>query len=481
MRRIQTKITFTYVLLTLLAISAFTVVASLATQSYLTKQKISELSKRIDILAPLLKPDTGDLLSTVDRHIRNLAVAMDLRITLLDADGVVLIDSDVSLDEISIVENPLHRPEIQQALGGRVGTDTRKSATVNQELLYVARIYRVPDAVGILQKVKFIRLSANLEDIRTMANEERLNILLAGIVVLLLVVGVSVVISRRIANPMVQIADAVEQIRAGNLDTRISVTGDDEVGRVGQVVNEMVDKLKTDIVQLKKLERVRSEFLGNVSHELRTPIFSLQGFLETLIEGAIDDPTVNRVFLQKAYNHSARLNTLLGELITISQIESGEMKMSFRYFNLKELLSTLVEELRPTAEHNNVALHLADGPPSDVEVLGDKERLSVALENLFENAIKYNKPGGEVIVSFTRQTGKAIVRIADTGVGISPEHQPRIFERFYRVDRNRSREVGGTGLGLAIVKHIIEAHGSAVHVESDLGKGSVFSFALSTL
>jgi two-component system phosphate regulon sensor histidine kinase PhoR len=255
---------------------------------------------------------------------------------------------------------------------------------------------------------------------------------------------------------------------------------DDEVGRVAQAVNEMVDKLKADIVQLKKLERVRTEFLGNVSHELRTPIFSLQGFLETLLEGAIDDPNVSRNFLKKAYNHSQRLNTLLGDLITISQIESGEMKMSFRYFNLREFLSTLVEEFHPTAEHSNVKLHLVEGLPSDVEVLGDKERLRVVLENLLDNAIKYNNPGGEATVSFERQSGNVLVKVADTGVGIAPEHQPRVFERFYRVDKTRSREVGGTGLGLAIVKHIIEAHGSSVQIESVVGKGSVFSFALKT-
>ncbi len=480
MKRIQTKITLTYVLLTLLAVSTFALVASLATQSYLTNQKISELSKRIDIVAPLLKPETGDSLASLYHHVRNLALAMDFRITLLDGDGVLIVDSDVPLEKTSGVENHLHRPEIQQALQGNVGTDTRHSATVNRDFLYVAKVLRVPNAEGELQRVRFIRLSAHLGDIQIMAKEERFNILLAGLVVVLLVVGVSLFVSRRIANPMVEIADAVEKIRSGNLETRINVTGDDEVGRVGQAVNEMVEKLKADIVQLKRLERVRSEFLGSVSHELRTPIFSMQGFLETLMEGALDDPNVNKDFLKKAYGHSQRLNTLLGELITISQIESGEMKMSFRYFNLKELLSTLVEEFRPMAEHDNVRLCLVEGLPSHVEVLGDKERLRVVFENLFENAIKYNKPGGEVVVSFEQQSGRVRARVADTGVGIAPQHQPRIFERFYRVDKNRSREVGGTGLGLAIVKHIIEAHDSHVEVKSEVGRGSVFSFTLKT-
>jgi two-component system phosphate regulon sensor histidine kinase PhoR len=480
MRRIQTKITLTYVLLTLLAISSFTLAARFATQSYFTEHKIFELSNRIDVIAPLLAHEGDGSLVVLHHQIRNLALAMNLRITLIDAEGNVICDSDVPLERIASVENHLDRPEVRQALSRGVGNDIRRSATVNQEFLYVAKTVSIPPREGAVHRVRFIRLSAHLEDIRTMAKAQISNIVVTGVLVLILAVVVSVVLSRRIANPMVVIADAVEKIRSGNLDTRIEVTGDDEVGRVGRAVNEMVEKLNADIVQLKKLERVRSEFLGNVSHELRTPIFSLQGFLETLMEGAVDDPTVNRAFLQKAYSHSVRLNTLLGDLITISHIESGEMKMSFRYFNLKEFLTPLVEEYRPTAGHNNITLRLRDGLPSDVEVIGDKERLRVAFENLLDNAIKYNKPGGEVIVAFDRDDGKVRVSVADTGVGIPAEHQPRVFERFYRVDRNRSREVGGTGLGLAIVKHIIEAHGSSVQIESKAGKGSVFSFALKT-
>ncbi|MBX2990501.1 MAG: HAMP domain-containing protein [Bacteroidetes bacterium] len=478
MRRIQTKITLTYVLLTLCAFAALAVIASLTTESYLTNRKTAELSERIDVLSSLLKSDTHA--GTLHHRIKTLTLATNFRITLVDGAGVVLADSDVPPDSTGRIKNHLSRPEIQQSMRGEVGSDARRSSTVNQDFLYVAKSVDFTGAEGELANVKVFRLSAHLEDITTMIREERFNIMIAGVVVLVLVIGISLFLSRRLATPMERIAGAVEQIRSGNLDTRIEVTGNDEVGRVARAVNEMVEKLKSDIVQLRKLERVRSEFLGNVSHELRTPIFSLQGFLETLLEGAIDDTTVNRDFVQKAYNHSVRLNTLLGDLITISHIESGEMKMSFRYFNLNELLSSVIEEFTPTAENNKVSLRLAPNLPADVEVLGDKERLHVVFDNLLENAIKYNKPGGDVVVSFERHDGKVRLSVADTGVGIAAEHQPRIFERFYRVDRNRSREVGGTGLGLAIVKHIIEAHGSSVQIQSTVGKGSVFSFTLKT-
>jgi len=478
MKRIQTKITLTYVLLTLLAVSAFTVIASLATRSTISSQKVNELSARIDTIAPLLFPETGDSLADAYRNVQKLSKAMNVRITLLDAGGLVLMDSDIPLHLTPGVPHHGDRPEIQQARNGGLGTATRHSETIDQDLLYVAKRHEIPGTSGVLSRVRIIRLSAHLGDIQAIAKEERNAILMAGALVLVLVLGVSIFLSRRIADPIVEIGNAVQSIRSGNLDTRIAIRSNDEVGRVAQAVNEMVETLKADIVKLKKLERVRSEFLGNVSHELRTPIFSLQGFLETLLEGAIDDPVVNREFVQKAYNHSARLNTLLNELITISHIESGEMKMSFRYFNVNELFDILIAEFSPTAEQYKIQLRIGKSVPPALEILGDKERIRVVFENLIENAIKYNRPGGEVVLSSELQGDKVLLSVADTGVGISPEHQPRIFERFYRVDRNRSREVGGTGLGLAIVKHIVEAHGSTIQLESTPGKGSEFSFLL---
>lgn len=305
-------------------------------------------------------------------------------------------------------------------------------------------------------------------------------LLIVGTITLCIVGIVNYSLARKRADRLHAILQAVEEIRSGNLDAQIPTTAHDEVGALGSAIAKIAQKLRDDMGEMNKLQRVRSEFLGNVSHELRTPIFSMQGFLETLLNGAVDDPNVNREFLKKAYTHSQRLNALLGELITISQIESGEMKMSFRYFNLAEFIAQIVEEFRPTAEHYHARLQVAAGVPKDVQVLGDKERLRVVFENLFENAIKYNKPNGDVTVSCEPHDGHVVIRVSDTGVGIAQEHHSRIFERFYRVDKNRSREVGGTGLGLAIVKHIVEAHGSVVEVKSEVGKGSTFSFSLKT-
>lgn len=480
MERLQTRISLTYTLLMAAAVVLFTVLAGFATRSYLIQQRTAELKERCTVLAELLSGESDASPALLHRAIVRLARAIDVRITLIDSLGTVLYDSDVPLERTAGLESHRDRPEVQEALRRGVGTADRVSATVQQNQLYVA--LRVPHArrTGGLARVTVLRLAVKVSDIEQMASRAQLGIAVSGFLVLLAVLGISFIVSRRIATPIRDIAHTVERIRSGDLDARIEVRGNDEIAQVARSVNEMAEKLKGDLIQLKKLERVRSEFFGNVSHELRTPIFSLQGFLETLMEGAVDDPQVNRTFLKKAYDHTRRLNALLEDLITISHIESGEMKMSFRYFNLYEFLSDLLEEYEALAARHGVKLGLATGADQRVEVLGDRERLRVVFENLLENAIKYNRPEGEVTVSYVKENGAVRISVADTGVGIAEEHLPRIFERFYRVDKNRSREVGGTGLGLAIVKHIVEAHGSRVSVSSEVGKGSAFSFTLRT-
>ncbi len=241
-------------------------------------------------------------------------------------------------------------------------------------------------------------------------------------------------------------------------------------------IKQMYDKIQEDISYLKRLERIRTEFLGNVSHELRTPIFAIQGYIETLLDGAINDSQVNMNFLEKANHHTINLNNLLNDLIDISMIESGEMRMSLRYFNVNEYMKPLLQDFKTMAQEKNIELNFIPAREG-LELFGDKEKLRQVMSNLLTNAIKYTEEGKvEILVEEEKKYGRIIIR--DTGIGISREDIPRIFERFFRVDKARSRAVGGTGLGLAIVKHIIEAHGSKMEVKSELNKGSEFSFKL---
>lgn len=241
-------------------------------------------------------------------------------------------------------------------------------------------------------------------------------------------------------------------------------------------IKGMFEKAKSDIEYLKRLERIRTEFLANVSHELRTPIFAIQGYIETLLNGAVNDKKVNLNFLEKANQHTINLSNLLNDLIDISMIESGEMRMSYRYFDIYPYLDEIVNELRPMASEKGIELiFLKFG--DKLELFGDKNKLRQVFINLIQNAIKYTEHGKvEIVIEEEKKHGLIIIR--DTGIGIPDEDINRIFERFYRVDKARSRSVGGTGLGLAIVKHIIEAHGSKIEVKSQLNQGSEFSFRL---
>jgi len=478
MKSIQTKITVTYLGLALLVLASVGVLSSSRVESYFKQRLVDNLARHTDVISYLLQSDSLLSFAEIHQAIQRISGIENLRITLVDKDGGVLADSDVPLDRIASVENHLQRPELQQALVKEYGSDTRHSATVGLDFLYVAKSLRDPLNQKGLPALKFVRLSMPLEAVQADINNIRMNIVFAGLLVLALVTGISLVVSRRISKPMADIAVGLERIRAGNLGEHLTISSNDEIGRVAGAVNELVEKLKADIAQLAKLERVRSEFLGNVSHELRTPIFAIQGFLETLLNGAVNDPKVNRSFLEKAQSNAHRLNALLTDLINISQIESGEMKMSFRYFRVNEFLESTVKDFHPAAGKLGLNLRLELNTDNSVEVYGDRERMQQVMSNLIENALRYNKEGGEVRIFSTLNDGSVEVGVADTGVGIASEHLPRIFERFYRVDKNRSREVGGTGLGLAIVKHIIEAHDSSVEVESEVGRGTTFRFVL---
>lgn len=275
---------------------------------------------------------------------------------------------------------------------------------------------------------------------------------------------------------VLEIETIIDKIRTNQISDPKEIHLDRYLLGLEKDIKLMFEKSQDDINYLKRLEKMRTEFLANVSHELRTPIFSIQGYIETLLEGAIEDEKVNRNFLEKANQHTINLNNLLNDLIDISMIESGESRMSFRYFNIDSYMKEIIKEFIPLAEGKKLKL-IYHPVRESLQVFGDKNKLKQVFVNLLTNSIKYTEEG-KVEVSVIEEAKSARIVIRDTGIGIPQEDTERIFERFYRVDKARSRAVGGTGLGLAIVKHIIEAHGSKVEVISDLGKGSEFSFRL---
>ncbi len=232
-----------------------------------------------------------------------------------------------------------------------------------------------------------------------------------------------------------------------------------------------------DITGMRKLEEMRVEFVANVSHELRTPLTSIRGFVETLKEGAVDNPEERVRFLNIIEKHADRLNSLINDLLQLSRIESREIKMESRSINLKELIDEVVTDFEERTERkgHTVEVNVSPGLP---EIAADRERIEQVLSNLLDNAVKFTPPKGKISLSALDEGEDIRIEISDTGIGIPREYLPRLFERFYRVDKARSKELGGTGLGLSIVKHIVQAHGGTVGAESEPDKGSKFFFTL---
>ena len=234
-----------------------------------------------------------------------------------------------------------------------------------------------------------------------------------------------------------------------------------------------------DVTQLRRLENMRRDFVANVSHELKTPLSSIKAYAETLRLGAIDDPEHNLRFVQRIEEQAQRLHQLIADLLHLARVESGKQAFQFAFVPLLEAVERCVGNFREIASTNGVDLHIEPGCEA-VVVWVDRQGLATILDNLLDNAIKYTLRGGKVRVRWRRENQTAVLEVQDTGIGIAVEDQKRIFERFYRVDKARSRELGGTGLGLAIVKHLVQAFGGEVRVVSELGAGSTFAVRLRT-
>jgi len=252
----------------------------------------------------------------------------------------------------------------------------------------------------------------------------------------------------------------------------------DIIGKVNEEVENWANDRKEEIDELKKMEVYRREFLGNVSHELKTPLFNMQGFILTLMDGGIHDPKVNVDFLEKSQKNIERMITIVEDLEVISRLETGEATPMLSNFSITALARDVMEFLEPKATERNIKLLFAAEYNDNMMVRADKEKIRTVLTNLMLNSIKYGKDGGRTKVSFYDMDENYLIEISDNGVGIEENHISRLFERFYRVDKHRSRAEGGSGLGLAIVKHIIEAHDQTINVRSAPGIGSTFSFTL---
>lgn len=297
--------------------------------------------------------------------------------------------------------------------------------------------------------------------------EHWLQILVAGGVAAATALLLARWLARGMTQPLRDMAQAARRMETGDYSQRVHTASRDEVGQLAQAFNRMG-------AELEQLERLRRDLVANVSHELKTPISALRAHLENLLDG-VEQP--NAETLQVMLTQSERLGRLVEQLLDLSRLESGDVPLAREPVWLGPLVSEVVSEIEVSRAGRDVTVDgevPADLPP----VFADRERVHQVLFNLLDNAVRFTPPGGRVLVAATRHNGNCEVRVEDTGSGIAPEHLPRLFERFYRADSARSRDDGGTGIGLAIARSVVEAHGGHIKAESEVGKGSVFTFEL---
>lgn len=367
--------------------------------------------------------------------------AESLRITIVEDDGTVLFDSDA---DSTIMENHMSRPEIQEALEHGEGSGSRRSETLSKNLFYYA---------VRLDNGTVLRISRQADSFFAVLQNLLPSVLGASVVVGLLCVGLSHFFTRSLVEPIEKMA---ENLSAPGIEVPY------------KELTPFVNKIRQQHEDILNSARMRQEFTANVSHELKTPLTAISGYAELIEHGMADKETAAR-FAGEIHKSASRLLNLINDIIQLSQLDGGSKHMEYVHLDLYALAEECVNMLEMNAQKQNVTMHLCGRKSM---VYADKQLMEELVYNLCDNAIRYNNRGGLVSVMVDQKNGSTFLQVKDTGIGISKEHQERIFERFYRVDKGRSKEMGGTGLGLAIVKHIVSQHNAKLYLESEVGKGT---------
>ncbi len=439
--------------------------ADVASAAYnaVQQQRLSNLSLQAQNVAPLPADSplgTADLNYLADASLQ-LSSDLDTRIRILDAHGLLLVDSEQQLLQgADLNDDPL----VAQALSGQYASQTDRAADPPAMLAALPVI-----AEG--QLVGAVYLSQPLRDVLAVMRDLRLRWLLATGVALLLSGVVGLLLSGAIARPLRRLTAAAGAVADGRLDLEVPVESRDELGQLSRAFNEMTARLRF-------ARQTQTDFVANVSHELRTPLTAVKGLVETLRDGAIDDAQVRDRFLQTVETETDRLIRLVNDLLVLSRADSEALNLQCSEVDLGQLAREMANRLAPQAAARQVALGV-DANSERLIALADHDRVEQVLVNLLDNAVKYSRPGGTVTVAVSDTTEQMLaVQVRDEGIGIPAADLPRIGERFYRSDRARSRALGGSGLGLAIALALVEAHGGRLWLESTEGQGTVVTFTL---
>ncbi len=398
-----------------------------------------------------------------------LGASSGSRITFIERDGKVIADSERDPESL---ENHWTRPEVVASLKGKYGIATRFSTSVNDRAVYVAKAIRHSDAI-----LGVVRVSMSTERVDRELFGLQVTIALIAIIGIAAAMAIGWTLAKRVTVPIAEMMSVAEALRSGRYEHKVKTITDDELGRLGDTLNQLGSELTNKISELNRLENVRRDFVANVSHEIKTPLTSIKGYVETLLGGAIEDGANRIRFLEKIDRNAARLAALVQDILSLAKIEAGEDAFKPVPVEWNPIVHSVIARHEDTIHQKNLKIKVS-APAQTLVVMGDREAMTQVVDNLLSNAVKYTPDGGRITVSLYAKNGSAKLEVEDNGIGIPAEHLGRIFERFYRVDKARSRELGGTGLGLSIVKHLVSAMQGEVGVESELGVGSRFTVRL---
>lgn len=448
---------FIVVLIVAMAISS--IVISMSYYRLASHRVMEDMKPVLLLLDATIDWESSDL----EKQIVEISSQMnnDYRITIIDNDGSVLADSETGNPET--MENHKNRKEVKEAFQNGFGTKVRNSSTIKGSMMYAA--YCSPT------QHKVIRISIH-HDVIT----DLMKMMVPSIAIsLLLALSVAGVLTNKFAasvtKPILEISHKLEGIYDEKIDFNFPHYQYDELNIIARTTTDMSKSVQDYIRKLEKEKTIRQEFFSNASHELKTPLTAIRGYAELLQSGMASDTQMQKEFLGRIHSEVEEMTGLINDILMISRLETKELMPTKEMLCVKSVAEEVKKTLKPLADENNVSLEIHC---CDEFVYMDRSHLQGILSNLMGNAVKYNRPGGFVQTDITMDSTSLSIRVEDSGIGIAKEDQKRIFERFYRVDKGRSKRVAGTGLGLSIVKHVTEFYGGCVSVESQSGVGSTF-------
>lgn len=448
---------FIVVLIVAMAISS--IVISMSYYRLASHRVMEDMKPVLLLLDATIDWESSDL----EKQIVEISSQMnnDYRITIIDNDGSVLADSETGNPET--MENHKNRKEVKEAFQDGFGTKVRNSSTIKGSMMYAA--YCSPT------QHKVIRISIH-HDVIT----DLMKMMVPSIAIsLLLALSVAGVLTNKFAasvtKPILEISHKLEGIYDEKIDFNFPHYQYDELNIIARTTTDMSKSVQDYIRKLEKEKTIRQEFFSNASHELKTPLTAIRGYAELLQSGMASDTQMQKEFLGRIHSEVEEMTSLINDILMISRLETKELMPTKEMLCVKSVAEEVKKTLKPLADENNVSLEIHC---CDEFVYMDRSHLQGILSNLMGNAVKYNRPGGFVQNDITMDSTSLSIRVEDSGIGIAKEDQKRIFERFYRVDKGRSKRVAGTGLGLSIVKHVTEFYGGCVSVESQSGVGSTF-------